>query len=167
VLHQLGSLIALDCVLNNVDRAPAIWHNDGNLSNVMVTVEGVVGIDQQVNAISDASGKERYLKSLADFCGESAQGSTTTASAKRIATAIQDNCGVELDETSLQTILQGAATVFRRIKESKDDLTTAIKALDHKMRGIFGRASADVGLPQLEKMTDFLVECVETLASAS
>ena len=34
VLRQLSSLIAWDCVLNNVDRVHAIWHNDGNLSNV-------------------------------------------------------------------------------------------------------------------------------------
>lgn len=167
VLHQLGSLIALDCVLNNVDRVPAIWLNDGNLSNVMVTADGVVGIDQQVNAIGDASGRARYLKSLAEFCGESAQGGVAAASAKRIATAILENCGVELGDVSLKMVLEGAAAVFRRIKEDEASLSTALKALDGKMRGIFGRSSVDVGLSQLEKMTDFLVECVGTVASAS
>ena len=31
ILPALGGLIALDCLLNNVDRVPAIWFNDGNL----------------------------------------------------------------------------------------------------------------------------------------
>lgn len=167
VLEQLGSLIALDCMLNNVDRVPAIWHNDGNLSNIMITPEGVVGIDQQVNAIADASGKERYFRILSDFCGESALGSTCTVSAKRIAGAVMQNCGVELTEDSLRAVLKGAAAVFQRVKENKDGLTTALKALDDKMRDIFGRAGANVGLSQVEGMTGFLVECVEIVASAS
>lgn len=133
----------------------------------MITLEGVIGIDQQVNAIGDASGRERYLKSLADFCSESAHGNTTAASTKRISRAIQDNCGVELNEASLQTILKGSMIVFQRIKDDKDSLTSALKALDNKMRGIFGQADADTGLSHIEKMTDFLVECVETVASAS
>jgi len=167
VLEQLGSLIALDCVLNNVDRVPAIWHNDGNLSNIMITPEGVVGIDQQVNAIADTSGKEKYFRILSDFCSESALGSTCTASAERITGAVRNNCGVELTEDSVRTVLKGAAAVFQRVKTNKESLTMALKALDDKMRGIFGRAGADVGLAQVERMTDFLVECVEIVASAS
>merc|ERR1740138_1804722 len=71
LLSELGSLIALDCLLNNLDRVPAIWSNDGNLSNVMV-VQGrtVVGIDQQVSAIADAGGRERYFASLRDFVSD-------------------------------------------------------------------------------------------------
>merc|ERR1711990_1193854 len=65
ILEALGSLIALDCLLNNLDRVPAIWLNDGNLSNIMVADRTrVVGIDQQVNAIRDAAGRDRYFEAL-------------------------------------------------------------------------------------------------------
>jgi len=168
VLQQLGSLLALHCVLNNVDKLLRFSSiADRILSNIMVTADGVVGVGQRVNAIGDPSGRARHLKSLADFCAEAARGSTTGATTKRVALAIHDNCGVELDEASLQAILKGAEIIFQRIKVDKDGLTSAIKALDNKMRNIFGRAKKDVGLAQIETMTGFLVQCVETVSSAA
>lgn len=36
-LTQLGRLIALDVVLNNWDRVPVLWENDGNWENIIVS----------------------------------------------------------------------------------------------------------------------------------
>jgi len=66
---EAGILIALDCLINNLDRLPIIWDNSGNLKNLMVESSArgplrVVGIDQAVRGISAASGLERYVERL-------------------------------------------------------------------------------------------------------
>lgn len=52
VLHQIGRVLALDVLLNNGDRLPLIWQNQGNAGNLIIarTEDGpkVYSIDTQV-----------------------------------------------------------------------------------------------------------------------
>lgn len=66
LFHGLGRLCALDMLLNNMDRVPLpLWDNLGNLTNVMRDHDGCpVGIDQQVNPISEHTGMEAYVSRL-------------------------------------------------------------------------------------------------------
>lgn len=59
----VGSVCALDVVINNMDRVPLpVFDNrEGNLGNVIVTSTGAVGIDQQINVIRNEEGIEKYL----------------------------------------------------------------------------------------------------------
>jgi len=63
LFHGLGRICALDVLLNNMDRVPLpLWDNFGNLTNVMIDDEDCpVGIDQQVNPISNSTGMESYI----------------------------------------------------------------------------------------------------------
>jgi len=63
LFHGLGRICALDVLLNNMDRVPLpLWDNFGNLTNVMINEEDCpVGIDQQVNPISNITGMESYI----------------------------------------------------------------------------------------------------------
>jgi hypothetical protein len=36
-LRELGRLLALDAVLNNSDRLPLMWNNQGNAGNIMAS----------------------------------------------------------------------------------------------------------------------------------
>lgn len=167
-LSSVGELIALDCVLNNVDRVPAIWFNDGNLSNILVKADGeVVGIDQQVNAIGDQSGKERYLASLREFVADALASNAASASCRRIATAVYENNGVQLDEDSLRHVLTGAVIIFRRIAAERDRLVAALPELEAKMRNIFAHTCADVGMSQIDRMLAFLAECLEVISATA
>merc|ERR1719161_998271 len=68
LLTGLGQICALDVVLNNMDRMPLpLWQNDGNLSNIMISADTLVGIDQQANAIVEGPGLDQYLKKLRDL----------------------------------------------------------------------------------------------------
>lgn len=157
VLAGLGSLVALDCLLNNVDRVPAIWNNDGNLSNVMVTsAHVVIGIDQQINAITEPSARDRYFTTVKDFVATSQHFRVADASCIKIRTAILENTGVELDDSSLQKVLSGAFETFSRVAERRTALIAALPAMDRKMTAIFGASAADVGLGRLELYLDFL-----------
>merc|ERR1740121_1799084 len=45
---HLGRLMAYDMLINNFDRIPLVWSNEGNFGNVMIDASQsiVVGIDQ-------------------------------------------------------------------------------------------------------------------------
>nr|1CJA_A Chain A, PROTEIN (ACTIN-FRAGMIN KINASE) [Physarum polycephalum]1CJA_B Chain B, PROTEIN (ACTIN-FRAGMIN KINASE) [Physarum polycephalum] len=49
-MQQLGSLMALDVIVNNSDRLPIAWTNEGNLDNIMLSERGatVVPIDSKI-----------------------------------------------------------------------------------------------------------------------
>eukprot|EP00051_Salpingoeca_urceolata_P001281 m.39733 g.39733 ORF g.39733 m.39733 type:complete len:326 (+) comp11306_c0_seq2:134-1111(+) len=69
---QLGHLIAFDMFINNWDRFPAIWENEGNFMNALVQpgtgcAHRLVGIDQAITAISPsahATGFEKYASKV-------------------------------------------------------------------------------------------------------
>jgi len=71
--RKTGGLLAMDALINNGDRLPLLWDNDGNTANVIVqfndaddSMATVVGIDQAVVAILDhGPGLARYLERLA------------------------------------------------------------------------------------------------------
>lgn len=63
VWSELGRLMGYDMLINNFDRLPLAWSNEGNLGNVMLGSElgPVVGIDQCVSPITHPDGLELYL----------------------------------------------------------------------------------------------------------
>ena len=150
ILTQMGALVALDWLLNNVARVPAIWLSDGNLSNVMVTRTTVVGIDQQVNPIGDEGGRARYLALLREFCDDSVHRRVASPASKRIRTALLENTGVEFNDRNFGALLDGAGAAFRKLAAEKEVLLQAIKGLEHSMHRTFGASSTDVGLGRVE-----------------
>jgi len=73
VLRDLGSLVALDMLINNSDRLPCIWENLGNPGNVMFTSEDneVVSIDNTVCCIHP--GNEQVLQHILGLVGYAAR----------------------------------------------------------------------------------------------
>jgi len=82
--RSVGVLVAFDVLINNVDRVPLLWDNEGNTGNLMLMLDeqnesalpSVVGIDQAVAAVVDGfvPGRQRYLDrvskvTVATFCG--------------------------------------------------------------------------------------------------
>ena len=57
-LEELGSLLALDILINNHDRVPTVWTNAGNCGNLIMSHEGkgessqVLAIDQVITALN-------------------------------------------------------------------------------------------------------------------
>eukprot|EP00742_Colponemidia_sp_Colp-10_P004946 GILJ01005284.1.p1 GENE.GILJ01005284.1~~GILJ01005284.1.p1 ORF type:complete len:487 (+),score=48.20 GILJ01005284.1:31-1491(+) len=86
-LNQFGRLIMFDAAVNNFDRVPVIWNNEGNARNIMLGVESgpepgneqrftnLYAIDSRVVSISlsTVAGKDnmaRYLNSVECFLKE-------------------------------------------------------------------------------------------------
>eukprot|EP00439_Symbiodinium_sp_Y106_P071616 s2455_g12.t3 len=67
--YQVGEIVAFDALINNLDRVPLLWDNEGNTANLMLREDNggvaVVGIDQAVTAIvAEGPGRERYAARL-------------------------------------------------------------------------------------------------------
>ena len=61
--------MAFDALVNNVDRIPLLWDNEGNTANLMLDSSSqVIGIDQAVAPIvATGFGRQRYLKRLEEL----------------------------------------------------------------------------------------------------
>jgi predicted amidohydrolase len=71
-LVQLGNIMALDILLNNWDRLPLIWDNDGNGANIVFTTSGnqvkIFAIDQAITSIlNEVEGYEKYMQRVRDL----------------------------------------------------------------------------------------------------
>jgi hypothetical protein len=69
-IQQLGSIIAGDILLNNWDRLPFVWNNNGNPYNLIVSLntdlKDIIAIDQRPTALF-GPGEEKYLQVLESF----------------------------------------------------------------------------------------------------
>merc|ERR1712232_852973 len=115
LFHGLGRLMAYDLLINNFDRLPLAWSNDGNLANIMLSSSsvGVVGIDQSVVPITHPEGLRNYCarvrKVCADICG--GQG----ASFKAVKEAVYNNTAIELSPHELEQLRCGSLEFLKEI----------------------------------------------------
>ncbi|XP_065182761.1 uncharacterized protein LOC135813598 isoform X2 [Sycon ciliatum] len=67
----LGRILALDMLMNNWDRLPVLWENEGNPNNIIFSPHGVAwGIDQALTSINPhtfATGVAKYIGKLRSF----------------------------------------------------------------------------------------------------
>lgn len=70
-LKQIGKILLLDVLLNNLDRMPLIWDNEGNLENLLFSkeTESVYAIDQAIYPVSKKLEKNynEYLRKVTNL----------------------------------------------------------------------------------------------------
>jgi len=77
-LHQLGGMLLFDVLINNWDRLPLIWDNDGNGANFLFTFDEsdstykVYAIDQAITTIKEDIGpaREKYLDRVKELVAD-------------------------------------------------------------------------------------------------
>jgi len=104
---DLGRLMAFDMLINNFDRVPLVWTNDGNLSNVMLgsSLGSVVGIDQAVAPITNEQGLLTYLRRIQRTVTEMHKGESGVLAA--VKNAIYVNTAVELSTDEIRRLCDG------------------------------------------------------------
>mmetsp|Transcript_112529 Transcript_112529/g.223656 ORF Transcript_112529/g.223656 Transcript_112529/m.223656 type:complete len:1232 (-) Transcript_112529:86-3781(-) len=162
LFEDLGELIALDALLNNMDRVPAIWQNDGNLANIIVSDNTIVGIDQQVNPISDEKGREAYMARVREFCRDAGNISLSSAAVTNIRAAMLQNCGFESNDVSCHRLMTGVRTVFRRIADVREQLLAALPEIKKKMTAMFSNIPG--ALDRLDLAFAHLTDCTKVIA---
>jgi len=180
---EVGALISFDAIINNVDRAPLLWDNDGNTANLMISNrEGIghelIGIDQAVVAIVDQGpGRRRYLQRLEKLVevifDDNAERSSRAAGQEwsvdiglqRVKDAFKVSCGVDVCEDAL---FLGLRNGFTHIAEAWNDgsLSSFLVAAVSDARSAFVPASVDIGVGRLETMLDFVSVTASTIAQS-
>lgn len=184
--YQVGEIVAFDALINNLDRVPLVWDNEGNTANLMLREDNegvaVVGIDQAVTAIvAEGPGRERYaarLRVLAEgvFTGSWKQEasqvlpSTTRGGAWSICSGMahvsecfQLCCGATVH---WEAFMAGLRFRLNHIADLADDgsLGTALDEATAVADQIFKAATVDLGFRQLGKMQEFLMEMASVIA---
>ena len=59
---EFGRIMSFDVLMNNWDRLPLIWNNNGNGENIISNGESVIGIDHTISAIHPTDCKPQYDK---------------------------------------------------------------------------------------------------------
>jgi hypothetical protein len=192
VWNQVGHLVALDGLINNFDRVPLLWDNDGNTANLLLQLDdndearvSVIGIDQAVTAIIDhGPGLARYLDrvgvlartafrgdwqaDLLDGAGSEAFAAnewSVTRGLQRVREAFQVSCGVEADLNALMEGLRdGLSTIADRWEDSS--LPAALDAASAAVTHAFAHATVAVGVDRLFYMRDFVASTAAAVAAA-
>lgn len=190
--RDVGRLCSLDALINNVDRAPLLWDNEGNTANLMLALPAggspgsLVGIDQAVNAIvSQGAGRARYLGrvgALARSCfggprdagagpgrplgaGGGPDAWTVSGGLGAVREAFQIGCGVDVDE---QALLEGLSTGLASIADRWEDgsLRESLDAGLAAASRAFSASTVDVGLRSAPCMREFVCEVAAALSEA-
>lgn len=141
--RELGRLMAFDMLLNNLDRLPLAWTNDGNLGNVMLgsSQGAVVGIDQSVHPISHPDGLLRYLDRVREAALEARDGEGRHFEAVR--SAIATNTAVTPGTEALQSLRGGCLELLASVVrlEASAGLDTVLSAVSSDALSAFAHAA--------------------------
>lgn len=118
--HHVGRLMAFDMLINNFDRLPLAWSNQGNLGNVMLnsSLGVVVGIDQCVSVITHPAGFQTYLTRVRRVVSEVRGGQGRAFEA--VKTAINNNTAIELSQGQLDRLREGCLEFLRDLASLLD-----------------------------------------------
>ena len=109
---QLGRLMAFDMLINNFDRLPLAWSNDGNLGNVMLSsrLGPVVGIDQ---CVRHTAGLSTYLQRVRRAIEEARDGPARAFTAVKI--TILNNTAIDLDDVEVRGLCDGCVELLTEV----------------------------------------------------
>lgn len=142
VWYDLGRLMAFDMLINNFDRLPLAWTNDGNLGNVLLgsSLGPVVGIDQCVAPITHPAGLHLYLSRVQQAVTEARDGESNAFRA--VKDSIFNNSAVELTAGELRRLRSGcadfAAEVVCRVRNG--DLEQTLQDISLEVSSAFARS---------------------------
>jgi len=104
--YDLGRLVAFDMLINNFDRLPLAWTNEGNLSNLMLgsSCGPVVGIDQSITPMH-AEGLRLYASRVRQAVVEARDGEAGAFGAVR--QAVYNNTAIELTHEEVGSLRSG------------------------------------------------------------
>jgi len=114
VWYELGKLSAFDLLINNYDRLPLAWNNEGNLGNIILGASAapVVGIDQAVHPIHHAEGLRRYTERVQSVVRDLRRGGPSCL--KAVSEAVYNNTAIILSKDDLASFSSGALDFLRQ-----------------------------------------------------
>ena len=125
-MRDIGAVCALDVLLNNADRLPLLWNNNGNVANLMFCESRlqVMAIDQAAFTVPAGGGRDEYLRCVRQLCEELCIVPSSTAEdapspmVVQMCARLRSEAAVELDPsgegTSILLLQEGMRSIMRR-----------------------------------------------------
>lgn len=143
IWNSLGRLMSYDLLINNFDRLPLAWSNEGNLGNVMLSSgsSDVVGIDQSVQPITNAEGLSNYLLRVKKVCEAVRSGEGEPF--KTVMQAIYINTAIELSSEETCFLRRGCLAFLEEVAQMNTSgmLSTVLDDVSNQVVSELGSAS--------------------------
>lgn len=162
--HDLGRLMAFDLFVNNFDRLPLAWTNEGNLSNIMLgsSLAAVVGIDQAVAPITHPDGLRAYISRVQKAVEEARDGEGKSFA--RVKEAIYNNTAAELTSEELAALRKGCLS-FATEASSRlvlgGDLEGELERISSKVCAAFPDGGGSGNSPHSPRVADRMKRCCD------
>ena len=163
VLKDLGRCMAVDIVLNCLDRTPIVWDNKGNATNILVTDAGLNIIDNTYNRIGNKDLAKKHVNKVHACALEAKSGK------------IGSHAGVVRDflsrSTASRVILNDdqLKLVFSSLHEACEEISKNYKELfdsaAKETRDAFEKTKSSTrALLDDSLQLDFCIECAKAMA---
>jgi len=107
-LKQIGAILVLDVVMNNFDRMPFIWDNQGNAENILFSKQRMFALDNRVVCPTSRQARERHLSKVEQLCRDYSKTGVEATQWADIAQFWETRTMMgKLDKKSLEAIAQG------------------------------------------------------------
>jgi len=175
VLKDIGSLIAFDMLINNWDRLPFIWKNDGNPKNIIFDLNQslIYGIDNSITSIditifsSNFQSYKREVDSALNQIFDNPNKESTNT--KRVRDFIKLYSGIDIGEIGCVQIQLG---IIETVKQASKLQVQEIERMKANVEGelmptmdLLGISPDIVGINKIN--IQFLSSILETFAKHS
>lgn len=168
-LRDIGRVMGFDMIVNNFDRLPLCWFNDGNPDNLMVSgaagAEHVVAIDHTLTCIKHAEGKARYLQALAAALSELAGGSVTGPALTRVRASMSNCTGYQLTDEDCTALVAGVREAVKALAALQVSEPNWVENIRTETAAACGTLDVVCGLPDLD--AEFLASTVAAILGSS
>eukprot|EP00048_Salpingoeca_helianthica_P016358 m.231865 g.231865 ORF g.231865 m.231865 type:complete len:437 (-) comp18516_c0_seq1:25-1335(-) len=144
IMYELGLVVLLDMVVNNFDRVPLVWTNDGNLDNVIISPGAeypeLCAIDHTLTCIKNADGMERYLQSIDKALTELHKDQYGGVAMKRVRESVAMFTGVEMTREDCDDLCDGiraGCVTLRELNEEQPGWAEEIRTRVLESLGMF------------------------------
>jgi len=118
---QIGNLVIFDALINNWDRIPAIWDNEGNFGNFLISkTQGLISIDSTISSIANlqSSQCEVYLEKVRKLLFEVENFEKLKPQELKYISKIRDffkmNVNFDVGDEGMKLIRQGMADTIKK-----------------------------------------------------
>ena len=168
-LRQLGAVIAADMLVNNFDRSPLVWANEGNGNNLLVDIgvePGVVrvtAIDQQCCPIIDEEDHQpllnSYLERVRAATAEAVAGDAAGPHVAKVRDFIKKvSGGHDIGDDGCTHLLAGIKNGVAAVVATRN----FVAPLEHTEQQ-FEAAGVDWGRPGMKNISLYFLERVATV----
>ena len=132
ILTEIGRIMLMDIVINNFDRLPLCWKNDGNPDNILVRIPTmpnsdavVVAIDSTLTCIRNSDGYQRYVDTVRSTLAElhasrTAQSACMGTSMRRVCDSLLNCTGYAIDDEGCAMLVEGLKLGCRQLKSLRE-----------------------------------------------